>query len=232
MYNYTPLDPVWLKNDSKMRTQGRTSYFAIASLLSIVVSYLSNITTQETVYMYDEYVTITRTTTFSSLFSILVAPVVTVAICRFYLAFLRYGEASTEDLKSVLPDYTKILAGMFWQKLIVALYTLMLIVPGIIKAVATSMTPYVLADNPDLGFREGVKISEVLTDGRKMEIFKVVLSFIGWLLLVALTAGIAGLFILPWYQTCMCEVYENLKADAIAQGRIDASVFQRGAITF
>ncbi|MBO4360693.1 MAG: DUF975 family protein [Eubacteriaceae bacterium] len=232
MNGYTPLDPAWLKNDSKMRTQGRTSYFAIASLLGIISMYLSSITRTETVLVGDEYVRIATTTNFSSLFSLIVAPVITVAICRFYLAFLRYGEAGNEDLKSVIPDYGKILVGMIWQKLIVALYTLMLIVPGIIKAMATSMTPYVLADNPDLGYREGVKISEVLTDGRKMEIFKVMLSFLGWLILVAITAGIAGFFIMPWYQTCMCEVYENLKADAVAQGRIDPSVFVRGGITF
>ena len=232
MNSFTPLDPAWLKSDSKMRTEGRASYFAIASLLGIISMYLSNITTQETVLIQGEYVTMARTTTFSSLFGFVIAPVITVAICRYYLAYLRYGETSTEVLKSVIPDYGKILAGMLWQRLIVALYTLMLIVPGIIKAVATSMTPYVLADNPDLGFREGVRISEVLTDGRKMEIFRVMLSFIGWLILVGITAGIAGFFIMPWYQTCICEVYENLKADAIAQGRIDPSVFERQSLIY
>ena len=232
MNNYTPLDPAWLKSDSKMRTEGRTSYFAIASLLGIISMFLSSITTQETVLVQDQYVTVARTTSFSSFFGFVIAPVITVAICRYYLAFLRYGETSTDVLKSVIPDYGKILVGMVWQKLIVFLYMLMLIVPGIIKAMATSMTPFVLADNPDLGFREGVRISEVLTDGRKMEIFRVMFSFIGWLFLVAITAGIAGFFIMPWYHPCMCEVYENLKADAIAQGRIDPSVFERSSLTY
>ena len=225
MSTYTPLDPVMLKADSKARTFPRISSFIVVTLIGLLVSALAGMTRTEEVIIDGTRQIIRTTTTFSSLVSLLISPVVSVATARFYLTFLRYDATDVNVMRTVIPEYGRHLFGMLWMMLFVFLWSLLLIVPGIIKAIAYSMTPYILSDNPNVGYREAIKISMVLTDGRKGEIFRVMLSFIGWGLLCIVTAGIAAFWVSPMYSTCMAQVYEILKGDAIAQGRIDARVF-------
>lgn len=223
--NYTPINVSALKQDAKMRVEGIRNTFHIATAIMLICSVLSGMSRTEWVNVAGEWVQLTSRTPFSSAFSFLVAPVLTVGAARFYLTFLKSGDHSLEDFKYAFNNYGRCLAGMLWMNLCVFLWSLLLVIPGIIKLISFSMTPYILADNPYVGFREGTKISAVLTDGRKWDVVKVALSFLGWLLLTALTFGIAGFYVMPWYDTAMAMLYETLKYDAISQGRIDASVF-------
>lgn len=90
------------------------------------------------------------------------------------------------------------------------LWSLLLIVPGIIKSFAYSMTYYVLADNPSMTATEARKRSIELMRGNKWRLFCLQFSFIGWWLLCGLTLGILSFWITPYLQTATAEFYQSL----------------------
>lgn len=229
MHIFYPLRASELKAEAKNRIKGNFPNLIIASVTIIVSSVLSNITTSEYVWEGGQYVQSMTMTPFSSLFSLFVAPVLTVGLCKFFLSFVRIQTYGLNDIKFAFEHYGQIFLGMLWEKLFVFLWSLLFLIPGIVKSIAYSMAKYVLADNPNVGFKEAIKISMVLTDGRKGEIFVVALSFTGWFILCTLTLGILTLYVIPLYETTMVLVYEQLKADAINQGRISAEIFDEEA---
>jgi uncharacterized membrane protein len=72
------------------------------------------------------------------------------------------------------------------------LWSLLLIIPGIIAAIKYSMTFYIWVDNPNIGINEAINRSTEMTDGHIMDILKLELSFIGWFVLIFVSAAIIG----------------------------------------
>ncbi len=97
------------------------------------------------------------------------------------------------------------------------LWTLLLIIPGIIKSYAYSMTPYIVSDmvasGKSVGATDGINASKELMNGHKMDLFIFDLSFIGWFILGSIPAGIGLLWVIPYYQTAKANFYRNLAGD-------------------
>ena len=74
----------------------------------------------------------------------------------------------------------------FFMSLYIALWSLLLFIPGVVKSVAYAMTPYILAENPDMTANEAITESQSIMDGHKWDLFCLHLSFFGWGLLAAL----------------------------------------------
>lgn len=96
------------------------------------------------------------------------------------------------------------------NSIFVALWTLLFIIPGIIKSFAYSMSPYILADNPNMTQKEARKQSERLMNGNKFRLFCLELSFIGWIFLSILTCGILLIWVIPYMQTAVAAFYDDL----------------------
>ena len=96
--------------------------------------------------------------------------------------------------------------------ILIALWSLLFIIPGIIKGYSYSMTYYILADNPSMTANDARKKSMVIMRGNKWRLFCLQLSFIGWLLLCVLTLGILTLWISPYIQTTTAAFYEDISA--------------------
>ena len=92
----------------------------------------------------------------------------------------------------------------------VFLWSLLLIIPGIIKAYSYSMSWFVLADRPDLTANEARKRSMYLMKGHKWRLFCLDFSFIGWYLLSILTLGILSFWVMPYHLTARAEFYQEL----------------------
>ena len=93
------------------------------------------------------------------------------------------------------------------------------IVGGVIKHFSYRMTPFIVAENPDLKPKEAITLSRAMMDGHKWELFLFELSFLGWRLLGALTFGIADLFwVIPYTRASMAEYYANLRTAAKEAG--------------
>ncbi|GKX66520.1 DUF975 family protein [Inconstantimicrobium mannanitabidum] len=112
-------------------------------------------------------------------------------------------------------NYIGIVKTMFVTKVFIFLWTLLLIIPGIIKSYAYRMVPYILADNPNIGVMDAIKLSNEMTRGHKFEIFVLDLSFIGWYLLGALALGVGVLFVMPYENATNAELYLVLRNNAL-----------------
>ena len=113
------------------------------------------------------------------------------------------------------------LSGMLWMELKVFLWSLLFVIPGIVKAIAYSVTPYLLARYPGIKALTASELSDRITKGYKMEIFVMALSFFGWVLLSGLTFGLLQIFYVgPYMETSMAGLGDELIQNALQEGRI------------
>ena len=117
------------------------------------------------------------------------------------------------DLFSEFDRFGTGFAQYFLRSLYTTLWSLLLIIPGIIKAISYSMTPFILAEHPDLTASRAIELSMQMMDGHKMELFILDLTFIGWSLLAALTGNIGYLFLNPYTNAAHAAFYRQLQAE-------------------
>lgn len=103
--------------------------------------------------------------------------------------------------------------GNFLIGIFCFLWSLLLIIPGLVKGFAYAMTPYILVDNPELSANEAINLSQKMMKGHKFDLFWLVLSFIGWILLGILTLGIGYFWLIPYVNTAMAGFYQDVKAE-------------------
>ncbi|MHC9160383.1 DUF975 family protein [Exiguobacterium profundum] len=147
----------------------------------------------------------------STVLQILIAPL-TIGWSWLALGVSREKGASLSTMfKPFQTRYFKHVITFFVMSLFIVLWTLLLIVPGIIKAFSYSLTPYILRDQPELSALESITESRRLMDGHKMEAFMLVLSFFGWFLVGILTLGIGFFFIGPYFSTTYATFYDSIR---------------------
>ena len=110
-------------------------------------------------------------------------------------------------------NWGHIVLGQLLMGIFIFLWSLLLIVPGIIKAYSYAMTPYILVDRPELSVRDAIRLSGRMMSGRKLDLFCLHLSFIGWMLLCILTLGIGILFLSPYMMTAQAAFYQDVRSD-------------------
>ncbi len=124
-------------------------------------------------------------------------------------------------LETGFTGYLRNLGGMLWMWLFILLWTLVLVVPGIIYAYAYFATPYILAEFPNVSIRNALKLSKRMTKGFKLDIMFMQLSFIGWFWLDTLTLGLLRiLYVNPYYYTSLAGMYVELRDNALIRGTI------------
>lgn len=123
------------------------------------------------------------------------------------------GEADPVHLAWVFKSsaYLNVVKTMFMRGLYTFLWTLLLIIPGIVKSYAYRMVPYILSEEPDLEAEEAIRRSMDMTYGHKWSMFVLDLSFIGWYILGALMLGIGIFFVHPYYEATHAQLYGTLR---------------------
>lgn len=153
-----------------------------------------------------------------------VIPYVSFLIAIFFIKPLAYGisiamlkffrgekEKVVENEFAIFNDYPRILGTTLLQFVYIFLWSLLLLIPGLIKMYSYAMTYYILHDNPEIRAEEAICRSMKMMDGHKWQLFCLHLSFIGWLLLSILTLGIGTLWITPYIENSTAAFYEDLK---------------------
>ncbi|BEP28879.1 DUF975 family protein [Helicovermis profundi] len=139
----------------------------------------------------------------------------------FYLNIVRKNDPEIKNVFLGFSYYGKSLGVFLLVILYTFLWSILLIIPGIIKAYSYSMTFYIVADNPEVGFNEAIRLSSKMMNGSKFKLFTLQLSFIGWGLLSLLTLGIGSIWVSVYQMTAMANFYEDLK-----RNYIDEDIFE------
>ena len=130
---------------------------------------------------------------------------------QFFRRNVRESGVSAGVLKEGFGDYGHTFGTLFLTDLFIALWSLLFIIPGIVKSYSYMLVPYLLKDQPQLSAQETIALSKKIMDGHKWEAFVLDLSFLGWLLLGAVTANLVNIFWTnPYRENARAEFYLNL----------------------
>ena len=138
-----------------------------------------------------------------------------------YAQFLlkQYNRANFEvkDLFSQFERFGQAFLQRFLRILYTSLWSLLFIIPGIVKSYAYAMTPFIMAENPEMTASEAITASKEMMDGHKGELFTLDLTFIGWDLLCLFTLNIGHLWLNPYKNAAYAVFYKDLTASRHAE---------------
>ncbi|PEO64701.1 hypothetical protein CN572_27735 [Bacillus wiedmannii] len=137
----------------------------------------------------------------------------TVGASYFVLNVIRGTNARIGHIFRWFNDGSKFMKSFLTYLLMnvyLVLWTLLLIIPGIIKSFSYSMTYFILNDHPEYTANQAITESRRMMNGHKMDYFLLCLSFLGWFILSILTLGIGFLWLVPYFYTTSAAFYEEI----------------------
>ena len=147
-----------------------------------------------------------------ALAQLIIGGVIQLGYAQFLLK--QHNQASF-DIHDLFSQFDRFKAGFlqkFLRDLYIFLWSLLFVIPGIIKSYSYAMTPFIMAENPDMTASEAIEASKRLMDGHKDELFTLDLTFFGWGLLAALTMNIGYIFLNPYKNAAYAVFYKELTA--------------------
>jgi len=154
---------------------------------------------------------------------LLIMGAMSVGLCSLYVNIVRKGSGDITDLFSGFRNFfnnfiTGILVSIF-----TFLWSLLFVIPGIVKSYAYAMTFFIQNDHPEMTETDAITASREMMNGHKWELFVLDLSFFGWYLLCALTFGLLLLYVTPYHNAARAAFYENLVGASQETAQPDAS---------
>lgn len=148
--------------------------------------------------------------------NILLCLVLSPLIYSYEVMFLnaQRGTINTIDVARIFDgfsEYKRIFITLLLMWIYIWLWSILLVIPGIIKGYSYSMTPYIMNDDPSISGDAAIEKSMQMMRGNKMRLFLLDLSFIGWAILSVITAGIGFLWLSPYMYSTHAKFYEDLK---------------------
>ena len=155
-----------------------------------------------------------------------IGSIVEVGYSQFNIDIIDAKEPKIKTLFSFFKHWGVAIVSALLRTLYVILWTLLFIIPGIIAAYSYSMTPYILAENPEMSANDAISRSKELMKGHKWKLFCLELSFIGWNILCILTLGILVLWVEPYKHAAKAAFYRSLVPLPIQEETTDNSEFE------
>lgn len=159
---------------------------------------------------HDAWITMLTISVVSVIVALCIGGCMQMGWSKFHLKLQRNQQAKFGDLFSCFDRFGTGLCMALLMGLFVFLWSLLLIVPGIIAFYRYAMTPWILADHPEMGAREAIRESGRIMRGNKWRLFCLQMSFFGWALLSAVTLGIGTLWLTPYMQSAYAAFYEEI----------------------
>ena len=138
--------------------------------------------------------------------------IIGVGYARFNLHLVDQESPSFETLFAYFPYWKTASAARLLQSLYILLWSLLLIIPGILASYSYAMTEFILAECPDLTAGEAIARSKALMYGNRWRLFCLQFSFIGWSILCTLTLGIGNLWLTPYTHAATAAFYREISA--------------------
>ena len=143
--------------------------------------------------------------------SVLITPVLSYGLVKVYYGLSKGEPVRVEKIFDGFSNFSNIFLANFLVGLFTILWSLLLVVPGIIKAYSYSMVNYILCDNPEMSAMDAIKESQRIMQGHKMDLFVLQLSFILWILMGIVTLGIGYIYVIPYMQQTLVNFYNRIK---------------------
>ncbi|MBE7043112.1 MAG: DUF975 family protein [Ruminococcaceae bacterium] len=132
----------------------------------------------------------------------------------YIMVYLKVANGQNVEIGDLFKGYQDLWCAFktqFFVGLFTGLWSLLFVIPGIIKGISYSMAYYILAENPGMGALEAINRSKAMMEGHKMDYFVLTLSFYGWFLLSYITCGIVGIWAIPYMATTYANFYNKIK---------------------
>lgn len=146
--------------------------------------------------------------------SLLISGPLVIGFNTFCLAISRYQNAKIEQLFEGFQNFVNALITYLLVSVFTILWTLLLIVPGIIASLSYSMTYFILSDDPTIAPLDAIRKSKAMMQGHKWKLACLYFRFIGWILLCGLTLGIGLFWVLPYMYVSIAQFYDDIKDSA------------------
>ena len=146
-----------------------------------------------------------------SLCAFIIGGTLEIGYCQFLLDQHDRKNLTFSTLFSRFALFTTGFCQQFLRGLYTALWSLLLVVPGIMAAYSYAMTPYILAENPDMRANEAIAASKALMAGHRWELFCLDFSFIGWSILASLSLNLGHLALNPYKSAARAAFYRHLR---------------------
>lgn len=140
----------------------------------------------------------------------LIAGPLSVGLSVLFLSIIR-GRGEVGQMFAGFQQFGKATGTYLLMVLFILLWTMLLIIPGIIMSYAYMMAFFVRADDPEVGIRDSLRLSKEMMRGHKWKLFCLFCRFIGWSLLAMLTCGIGYLWLMPYMYAAMAHFYEDVR---------------------
>ncbi len=151
-----------------------------------------------------------------SLFSFaafIIGGVLQLGYCRF---LLRQHDGRSVEFNDLFSQFDRFGAGFaqrFLRNLYVTLWSLLFIIPGIVKSYAYAMTPFIMAEHPNLTASQAIDLSIQMMDGHKTDLFILDLTFLGWSILASLPFNLGHLVLNPYKNAAYAAFYRQLQVE-------------------
>ena len=146
--------------------------------------------------------------------SILIGGPMSLGLAIFTLSISRKQDAQLAQLFEGFQKFSVGLSAYLLKAVFTLLWTLLLVIPGIIAALSYAMTYYIIVDNDSIGALDAITRSKEMMRGNKWKLFCLCFRFLGWILLCVLTLGIGFLWLYPY----IAQFYDDIKKqEAVVQ---------------
>ena len=197
------------------------SALTIPEIPNNVAAFLESTENSTSYYNDFEYITENSPSSFLAIIKTLITAVLLIAQISVYLLMSRSAEpVKLANFIEGFANWFRGILALLWQTLWIFLWSLLFIIPGIVKGFAYSQTFFLVAEFPKLSIRKAMKISMIITNGHKGDLFVMCLSFIGWEILSCFTFGIGKLWLTPYETLSFTNAYRGMLKDALTSGKI------------
>ncbi len=223
--NTKPIHRIELKANAKASMRNAPGIYLVSLVVLVLTSaptlvirfssvgraILNARTVDEMLYAYQELMGLGATLFLASLLLNIFLSLVNAGYTLYTLRVSR-GEdtGGISTLFACFQQFWRFVAATILMELFTFLWSLLLVIPGIIAAYSYSQTIFIMLDHPEMSAMEAIRESKQLMRGYKMDYFVLELSFIGWSLLVPLTMGILHIWLLPYMNVTYANFYNAL----------------------
>lgn len=184
---------------------------AVAALLGgIGQNFIPDIEYTQKLFYWEENLRLTWKTGVFSTLAFILGGTLELGYCQFLLKQHDQQGPEFNDLFSQFHRFGTGFAQQFLRGLYIVLWSLLLVIPGIMAAYSYAMTPFILTDHPEMTASEAIKRSKQMMDGHKGELFVLDLTFMGWNILASACMNLGYLFLNPYRQAAQAAFYREL----------------------